>query len=182
MAAWLDWLQLGMCFWGSAYVPRNGGTEMHHPSLISSPWGQLLRAWCLNTKKACWFNSFIHLLVCLIGKEPDVITRCIETCRIHIEWWEHIYIVSCNSQNDWFPWGNCMILMPSLECNLKSDSLFIVSDISQNDCFLEEECLTLKSLARDWFEELGHTLIAIQKSEWLLSLRKLFGIYALARD
>ena len=115
-------------------------------------------------------------------EEPDDITCCIVTCRIRIEWWEHIYIVLFNSQNDWFPWGNCMIFMPSLECNRKSDSLFIVSDISQNDCFLEEECLTLKSLARDWFEELGHTLIAIQKSEWLLSLRKLFGIYALARD
>ena len=65
MAAWLDWLQLGMCFWGSAYVPRNSGTEMDHPSLISSPWGQLLRSWCLNTKKACWFNSFVCLFVCL---------------------------------------------------------------------------------------------------------------------
>jgi hypothetical protein len=92
-----------------------------------------------------------------------------------------ICIISCNSQNDWFPWGNCMTFMPSLECNLKSGSLFIVSDISQNDCFLEEECLTLKSLACDWFKELGYILIVIQKSEWLLSLRKLFGIYALVR-
>ena len=72
--------------------------------------------------------------------------------------------------------------MPSLECNKKSDSLFIVSDNSQNDCFLEEEYLTLKSLACDWIEELGGIPIAIEKSEWLLSLKKLFGSYALARD
>jgi hypothetical protein len=72
--------------------------------------------------------------------------------------------------------------MPLLKCNLKSDSLFVVSDISQNDCFLEEDCLTLKSLACDWFEGLGCILIAIQMSEWLLSLGKLFGIYTLAQD
>jgi hypothetical protein len=42
-----------------------------------------------------------------------------------------------------------MIFMPLLKCNLKNDSLLIVSDISQTDCFLEEECLTLKSLACD---------------------------------
>ena len=42
-----------------------------------------------------------------------------------------------------------MIFMPLLEFNLKSDSLFIVFDISQNDCFLEEVYLTLKSLAHD---------------------------------
>ena len=180
MAAWLGWLRLGMCFWGSAYAPRNGGIEMDHPSLISSPWGQLMRAWCLNTKKACWFNLFIHSFVRLATSQMTSLAAL-----WHAEFALNggsIYIILCNSQNDWFPWGNCMIFMPLLECNLKSDSLFIVSDISRNDCFLEEECLTLKSLARDWFKELGCIHIAIQKSEWLLSLRKLFGIYALAHD
>ena len=62
-AAWLGWLQSGMCFWGSAYAPRNGGIEMDHSSLISSPWEQLLRAWCSNTKKACWFNSYVHSFI-----------------------------------------------------------------------------------------------------------------------
>ena len=86
-SAWLGWLRLGMCFWGSAYVPRNSGTENRSSQYDISPWGQLLRTRCLNTKKACWFNLFVHS----IGKEPDDITCCIEICRIRIEWWAHIY-------------------------------------------------------------------------------------------
>ena len=179
MSAWLGWLQSRMCFWGSAYAPetveQKQSIPVWYPAHEGNSWEH--DVWTPR-KHVDSIHSFVHL----IGKEPDDITCCIETCRICIEWWELIYIISCNSQNDWFPLGNCMIFMPLLECNLKSDSLFTVSDINQNDCFLEEECLPLKSLARDWFEELGRILIAIQKSEWLLSLRKMFCIYALAHD
>ena len=66
MAAWLGWLQLGMCFWGSAFAPRSGGNKLDHPKWMTSPWEQLMRSWHLNTKKACWLNLF----VCSIGKVP----------------------------------------------------------------------------------------------------------------
>ena len=122
---------------------------------------QIIAIWypaleCSSWKLGLWTPrkhvESICLFTCLIGKGSDDTTCCIEIWWIHIEWWEHIYLICYNSHNDWFPWGQCMIFMPLLEFNLKSDSLFIVFDISQNDCFLEEVYLTLKSLAHDWYE------------------------------
>ena len=112
-AAWLGWLWLGMSFLGSAYVPRNGGTEMHHSSLISSPWGQPLREWCLNTKKACWLNLFACLFIWLARAR-----------------WHHL-----------LHWD-----MQNLH----------------------------------WMME-AYIYNIVQQSEWLVSLRKLYDIYALAR-
>ena len=86
-----------------------------HPSVISSPWGQLLRAWCSNTKKACWFNLFARLFVRL-AKSQMTSLAALRHAEFALNGGS-IYIISCNSQNDWFPWGNCLIFMPSLECN-----------------------------------------------------------------
>ena len=97
MAAWLGWLRSGMSLWGSAYAPRNSGIEMDHPSLISSPWGQLLRAWCLNTKKACWFNSFVRLF-------NSRRARCQHSlhCDIrNLHWMVRVYIYNIVQQPEW---------------------------------------------------------------------------------
>ena len=118
MAAWLGWLQSGMCFWGPASVPRNSGTENRSSQSDIQPLRTALESMVFKHREK--HVDSICLFICLIGKEPVDITCCIETCRICIEWWEHIYIILWNSQNDWFPWGNCMIFMPSLKCNLKS--------------------------------------------------------------
>ena len=100
-AAWLGWLWLGMCFWGSAYVPRNGGIEIDHPSLISSPWGQLLRAWCSNTKKACWFNSFVRSFICLFDRQRARWHHSLHWDMQNSHWMVGAYIYSIVQQSEW---------------------------------------------------------------------------------
>ena len=63
-AAWLDWLQSGMCFWGSAYAPRNGGTEKGSLQSDIQPLRAALESMVFEHQESMLIQ-FIHSFACL---------------------------------------------------------------------------------------------------------------------
>ena len=65
-AARLGWLQLGICFWGSAYAPRNGGIEKGSSQSDIQPLRAALEGssgehGVQTPRKACCINLFVQL-------------------------------------------------------------------------------------------------------------------------
>jgi hypothetical protein len=64
MAAWLGWLWLGMCFWGSVYAPRNGGTENRSSQSDIQPLRAALESMVFEHQESMLIQ-FVHLFVWL---------------------------------------------------------------------------------------------------------------------
>ena len=118
--AWLGWLQSGMCFWGSAYAPRNGATEKGSSQSDIQPLRAALESMVFKHQESMliqFVHLFLHLFICLFHWQRARWHHLLHWDMQNLHWMVGAYIYNI-----------------------------------------------------------------VQQSGWLVSLRKLFGIYALAHD
>ena len=98
--AWLGWLQSGMCFWGSAYAPRNGGTEKGSLQSDIQPLRAALESMVFKRQESMLIQ-FVCSFVCSFDWQRARWHHSLHWDMQNLHWMVEAYIYNIVQQSEW---------------------------------------------------------------------------------